>query len=463
MSAPHASLDAAAAERKARLAKLASLKRKQPSDDKPSSEETTVYLSGRNYDVETKGPKLGFETVPSAHVDTVEKQADRIAQSTAEQAAKDEAEADKGIDLFKLQPKKPNWDLKRELAERMKAVDVRTQNAIARLVRERIEKAKKEALASRPAATQAAARQEEQGEEVGIEGTALNQKVSQPPMQPTDQPPSEQPNIRTCYQRLAAATPYRPVFMAWVSASLRLYGLRLRGLVRGLPSVAEAGVRRWRLSSRLGLRLGDRWLPLRGTGRPRSLGLSKRRRLCLRWDGDRRCAEGEREADALENEWCRRLRPRSRDCDTLLAARARCRVGGDGDRLVDIVETEVPDDTDRDRDRDRLPEAGAEDGPEFASATPLLAAFSSGFALVNFGASLGLLNCCVLDGREAYGRSCSEDLHSYEKWPFWRHFWHVVDALAFGGPMPATLRYLFILCRHPRCQASQFGPERRGH
>ncbi|RMZ85938.1 hypothetical protein DV737_g250, partial [Chaetothyriales sp. CBS 132003] len=133
MSAPHAGLDAAAAERKARLAKLASLKRKQPGDDTPSSGEPAVYVSGRNYDVAAKGPKLGFDTVPSANVETVEKQADRIAESTAEQAAKDEAEADKGIDLFKLQPKKPNWDLKRELAERMKPVEVRTQNAIARL------------------------------------------------------------------------------------------------------------------------------------------------------------------------------------------------------------------------------------------------------------------------------------------------------------------------------------------
>ncbi|RMZ90441.1 hypothetical protein DV736_g2338, partial [Chaetothyriales sp. CBS 134916] len=138
MSAQHASLDAAAAERKARLAKLASLKRKQPGDDTPSSGEPAVYLSGRNYDVETKGAKLGFETVPSADVETVEKQAERIAQSTAEQAAKDEAEADKGIDLFKLQPKKPNWDLKRELAERMKPVEGRTQNAIARLERRAI-------------------------------------------------------------------------------------------------------------------------------------------------------------------------------------------------------------------------------------------------------------------------------------------------------------------------------------
>lgn len=180
MSTSHTSLDAAAVDRKARLAKLASLKRKQPDSDvaaapKDSKEQddndasvADKYLSGRNYDLATKNAKLGFENVPIANVETLEEQAERIAKSTAEQAAKEEIEAEKGIDLFKLQPKKPNWDLKRDLAEKMKILDVRTQNAIARLVRERIENAKKDALSKGQPA-----RSEEDGEEVGIEGNTL--------------------------------------------------------------------------------------------------------------------------------------------------------------------------------------------------------------------------------------------------------------------------------------------------
>ncbi|KEF61229.1 uncharacterized protein A1O9_02794 [Exophiala aquamarina CBS 119918] len=179
MSATHTSLDAASVDRKARLAKLASLKRKQPvteetpldnQDYQPSK--TDAYLSGRNYDVATKGAKLGFENNPSAAVETIEARAERIATTTAEQAAKDEAAAEKGIDLFKLQPKKPNWDLKRDLAEKMKVVDVRTQNAIARLVRDRIENAKKEALAKGNAVQDG-----HQGEEVGIEGNTLVESI----------------------------------------------------------------------------------------------------------------------------------------------------------------------------------------------------------------------------------------------------------------------------------------------
>ncbi|KAI4254054.1 MAG: hypothetical protein LQ352_003327 [Teloschistes flavicans] len=159
MASQHASLNAAATERKARLAKLNSLKRKQPNtavdelaepalistnqstDLDPASpmpSVTTTYLSGRNYDPTTRGPKLGFESAPSENAETLENRAAQIAQETRDQEAKEDKE-DKPIDLFKLQPKKPNWDLKRDLARKMETLNVRTDNAIARLVRERIE------------------------------------------------------------------------------------------------------------------------------------------------------------------------------------------------------------------------------------------------------------------------------------------------------------------------------------
>lgn len=187
MSSNHASLDAASTDRKARLAKLASLKRKQPepvaeSEANKEPEEagtrtknkTDIYLSGRNFDVQTRGPKLGFENAPTSGQITLEERAASIASKTAEQAKKDEEAAENGIDLFKLQPKKPNWDLKRDLDEKMKILNVRTQNAIARLVRERIEKAKKEAQLKNNDST---AGQDREGEEVGIEGNSLVEGV----------------------------------------------------------------------------------------------------------------------------------------------------------------------------------------------------------------------------------------------------------------------------------------------
>lgn len=184
MASTLSSLDAAAIERKSRLAHLKSLKRKRPDshDERATSgdnlnggsSETAAennelvstakqYTSGRNYDPETRGPKLGFETAPNEDQETLEDRAAKLAVETKDQAEKEEQD-ENPIDLFKLQPKKPNWDLKRSLGERMEILNVRTDNAIARLVRDRIESAKKESQTS-------------DGGELSMKGTELLEGV----------------------------------------------------------------------------------------------------------------------------------------------------------------------------------------------------------------------------------------------------------------------------------------------
>lgn len=186
-------LSAASNDRKARLAQLQSLKRKQASDIQnadeqpkggadgddqatvatsgtlkrksrsPSPQASSIILSGRNYDPETRGPKLGFENAPVEGQATIESQAKRLAEET-KRLQEEEDKADKPLDLFKLQPKKPNWDLKRDLERKLEVLNVRTDNAIARLVRDRIQKAQTEARAAGDAAD---------GENVGMEGNTL--------------------------------------------------------------------------------------------------------------------------------------------------------------------------------------------------------------------------------------------------------------------------------------------------
>lgn len=187
MSSTHATLGAAADERKARLAKLKSLKRKQPSDEIVAPESTRspsppaspdvakLHLSGRNYDAEAKGPKLGFEAPPTLALEkpTLEQQAAEVEEEIRKKAEEEEQD-DKGVDLFKLQPKKPNWDLKRDLEKKLEVLNVRTENAIARLVRERIENAQK---AARVKTGQGAINASEMGEEMGMEGVALVEGV----------------------------------------------------------------------------------------------------------------------------------------------------------------------------------------------------------------------------------------------------------------------------------------------
>lgn len=189
--ASHASLDAAATERKARLAKLKSLKRKQPpteSEDPDTSElapslateespastagPTTQYLSGRNYDHESRGPKLGFESAPNAEQETLEDRAAAIALETREKEEKERKE-EKPIDLFTLQPKKPNWDLKRDVARKMEILNARTENAIARLVRERVEGQKRKEVET----SNGGMGKGEDGESVGMGGSELVEGV----------------------------------------------------------------------------------------------------------------------------------------------------------------------------------------------------------------------------------------------------------------------------------------------
>lgn len=186
MSSTHTTLNAAADERKARLAKLKSLKRKQPSDEIVAPESTRspsppiepdvtkLHLSGRNYDAEAKGPKLGFEAPPTLGVErTLEQQAQEVEDEIRRKAAEEEQD-DKGVDLFKLQPKKPNWDLKRDLDKKLEILNVRTENAIARMVRERIEGAQN---AARAKSGKGGVTASEGGEEAGIEGVALVEGV----------------------------------------------------------------------------------------------------------------------------------------------------------------------------------------------------------------------------------------------------------------------------------------------
>lgn len=166
-----ASLDAAALARKERLSQLKSLKRKQAAlstDDSgsepaapaaststtttttdsppsPTSKDVSHLLSGRNYDAADRAPKMGFAHAPTENQTTLESLADQIAEQTLEARRKEEAE-EKPIDLFSLQPKKPNWDLKRDVEKKLKVLEGKTDAAIARLVRQQIEEKKKESL-----------------------------------------------------------------------------------------------------------------------------------------------------------------------------------------------------------------------------------------------------------------------------------------------------------------------------
>ncbi|XP_051468703.1 coiled-coil domain-containing protein 12 [Apus apus] len=109
---------------------------------KEDDEEETVKhkeLKLRNYDPEDE--ELKKRKVPPAKPVSVE------------EAVKDQLEAAKPqpiieeVDLANLAPRKPDWDLKRDVAKKLEKLEKRTQRAIAELIRERL-KGQEEELAS---------------------------------------------------------------------------------------------------------------------------------------------------------------------------------------------------------------------------------------------------------------------------------------------------------------------------
>lgn len=51
---------------------------------------------------------------------------------------------DKEIDITTLAPRKPDWDLKRDIAERLKKLERRQSRAVAELIRERLRENKED-------------------------------------------------------------------------------------------------------------------------------------------------------------------------------------------------------------------------------------------------------------------------------------------------------------------------------
>jgi coiled-coil domain-containing protein 12 len=56
----------------------------------------------------------------------------------AEHAEKEKEE----VDLFNLAPKKPNWDLKRDVEKKLQRLERKTQKAIYEIIRKRLEQDK---------------------------------------------------------------------------------------------------------------------------------------------------------------------------------------------------------------------------------------------------------------------------------------------------------------------------------
>lgn len=91
--------------------------------------------------METESARLGYNANPTDGQDTVELLgAEEEAKTIRELLEKNQS----AVDYLKLQPKRANWDLKRDLQADFDELDQQTDQVIDSLVRERIRKATQE-------------------------------------------------------------------------------------------------------------------------------------------------------------------------------------------------------------------------------------------------------------------------------------------------------------------------------
>jgi len=123
------SLAEASEARKARLIAL----RKRKAGEAVDGDE--LVIKNRNFDPESRTLKKRTREDDALMQDTVEKDVEGLAQKII---IEDEQRRAQELDVFNIAPKRPNWDLKRELDKKLAKLERKTQESIHTLIRQRL-------------------------------------------------------------------------------------------------------------------------------------------------------------------------------------------------------------------------------------------------------------------------------------------------------------------------------------
>ncbi|KAK3824003.1 MAG: mRNA splicing factor [Linnemannia elongata] len=121
-------MDEASKKRKERLEQLKKRKLESAGGD------DSVSMSFRNYTPVNESLKdQESKITTSADIgDTIEKKMEGVVEKVIQE--EDEKRA-KDVDIFTLAPKKPNWDLKRDIEPKLLKLEKRTRAAVIELIR----------------------------------------------------------------------------------------------------------------------------------------------------------------------------------------------------------------------------------------------------------------------------------------------------------------------------------------
>ncbi|XP_028673206.1 coiled-coil domain-containing protein 12 [Erpetoichthys calabaricus] len=140
MEKPVGSLQEEALKRKERLRAIRSkqINNKSPDDEEPENKRPLDEAE------EMKHRELRLRNYTPEDEVLKERQVPKAKPVSVEEKVKDQLEAAEPapvieeVDLVNLAPRKPDWDLKRDVAKKLERLEKRTQRAIAELIRERL-------------------------------------------------------------------------------------------------------------------------------------------------------------------------------------------------------------------------------------------------------------------------------------------------------------------------------------
>ncbi|MBN3300834.1 coiled-coil domain-containing protein 12 [Amia ocellicauda] len=149
------SLQEQALKRKERLKALRSkqLQGREPEDGEPGSKRALGEREEQQQqqeEEEEKHRELKLRNYTPEDEELRERQVPKAKPASVEEKVKDQLEAAnpepviEEVDLANLAPRKPDWDLKRDVAKKLEKLEKRTQRAIAELIRERLKGSEEE-------------------------------------------------------------------------------------------------------------------------------------------------------------------------------------------------------------------------------------------------------------------------------------------------------------------------------
>ncbi|TFK76222.1 mRNA splicing factor [Pluteus cervinus] len=117
-----------------RRARLIALRKRKAGETVDEFVPTDSILQPRNFDPASR--TLKKHTADDVVMqDTVEKEVEGLAEAII---AEDEKQRAQDLDVFNIAPKRPNWDLKRDLDKKLAKLERRTQESIHTLIRQRL-------------------------------------------------------------------------------------------------------------------------------------------------------------------------------------------------------------------------------------------------------------------------------------------------------------------------------------